>query len=222
MNSRDLDDDIEGVAAAHLRLLGHLDDLLESDLLDPARRSLLPGWTIGHVLTHLARNADGFRALFEGAGRGEVAAMYPGGFEQRTADIEAGALMPAAALVHDVRTAIWKLDAAWVGLSAAGWAGRGRLLNGDDVPVIVLPFRRWREVEIHHADLGLSGFTFDDWSDAYVAKELGDQLGRWRSRTPMGMSDLPLDIRPLSARRRLAWLLGRFTVEGVPEPGPWQ
>jgi hypothetical protein len=38
----------------------------------------------------------------------------------------------------------------------------------------------------------------------------------------MGMSDLPLAIRPLSARRRLAWLLGRFTVDGVPEPGSWQ
>ncbi|MET0910545.1 MAG: maleylpyruvate isomerase N-terminal domain-containing protein, partial [Ilumatobacteraceae bacterium] len=41
--------------------------------------SLLPGWTRGHVLTHIARNADSFVRLLEAAGRGEVVTQYAGG-----------------------------------------------------------------------------------------------------------------------------------------------
>jgi Mycothiol maleylpyruvate isomerase N-terminal domain len=52
---------------AHRRLLAtaiHVDDEI-------ARRpSRLPGWTVGHVVTHLARNADGHVRRLEGALRG--------------------------------------------------------------------------------------------------------------------------------------------------------
>ena len=41
--------------------------------------SLLPGWTRGHVLTHLARNADSQRHVLEAAVRGAPAERYPGG-----------------------------------------------------------------------------------------------------------------------------------------------
>ncbi len=39
--------------------------------------SQLPGWTRGHVLTHLARNADGFRNLMHWARTGTRTPMYP-------------------------------------------------------------------------------------------------------------------------------------------------
>jgi hypothetical protein len=43
--------------------------------------------------------------------------------------------------------------------------------------------RRWREVEFHHADLGL-GFTYADFSPAYVERELADAAPpRWGGRT---------------------------------------
>src|SRR5258708_2431063 len=48
------------------RLVGLTDD-------EARRPSLLPGWTVGHVLTHIARNADGLARMFTGAQRGEVA-----------------------------------------------------------------------------------------------------------------------------------------------------
>ncbi|TDB70584.1 maleylpyruvate isomerase N-terminal domain-containing protein, partial [Micromonospora sp. KC721] len=38
--------------------------------------SLLPGWTRGHVLTHLARNADGFVNLLTSARTGERIPQY--------------------------------------------------------------------------------------------------------------------------------------------------
>ncbi len=69
---------------------------------DEARQpSRLPGWTRGHVMTHLARNADGLRNLAEGAIAGEERAMYPSA-EQREADIEAGSGRPAAELHTDI------------------------------------------------------------------------------------------------------------------------
>lgn len=66
-----------------------------------------------------------------------------------------------------------------------------------------LPFRRWREVEIHHVDLNL-GYTPDDWPEDYVDAEL--------TRTVAGLA-------AGERRRLLAWLVGRV---GVPELGPWQ
>ena len=58
---------------------------------------------MGHVLTHIARNADGLRRMIEGARRGEQAMQYPGGMAQRNEEIDAGADRPAGALVEDVR-----------------------------------------------------------------------------------------------------------------------
>ena len=53
--------------------------------------SLLPGWTRGHVLTHLARNADGDGQPGAAARTGDGRPMYPGGARGAGADIEAGA-----------------------------------------------------------------------------------------------------------------------------------
>jgi maleylpyruvate isomerase len=61
--------------------------------LDPARLagpSRLPGWTRGHVLSHLARNADALVNLLTWARTGAEARMYASPAE-RTDGIEAGA-----------------------------------------------------------------------------------------------------------------------------------
>ena len=54
------------------------------------RPSLLPDWTVGHVLTHLARNADSMDRVLEAAERGDVVERYAGGGAGRDAEIEAG------------------------------------------------------------------------------------------------------------------------------------
>ncbi len=46
------------------------------DAADLAAASLLPGWTRGHVLAHVARNADGFVNLLTAARTGEALPMY--------------------------------------------------------------------------------------------------------------------------------------------------
>ena len=70
---------------------------------DVAEQSLLPDWTRGHVLTHIARNAEGITRTLDGALRGQAVPRYPLGQAGRTADIEAGAGRNVAELIVDVR-----------------------------------------------------------------------------------------------------------------------
>src|SRR5580700_8568204 len=64
--------------------------------------SLLPGWTRGHVLSHLARNAEGGTRLLGWARTGVPSFEYRS-VAARAAAIEAGAGRPAAVLTGDVR-----------------------------------------------------------------------------------------------------------------------
>ncbi len=68
---------------------------------DPGSPSLCEGWTRGHVLTHVARNADGLAALIRSAVDGTGETMYASE-EARDADIEAGADRSSAELLEDV------------------------------------------------------------------------------------------------------------------------
>src|SRR5580698_3421583 len=79
---------IAGCAAAHAALLADLDALTDDQARGP---SALPGWSVGHLLTHIARNADSVVRRLEGAIRGEVLTQYAGGVAGRQADIDAGA-----------------------------------------------------------------------------------------------------------------------------------
>ncbi len=79
---------VRGCVAAQAALNETLKGLTD----DVARRpSRLPGWSAGHLLSHVARNADSVVWRLEGAARGELRDQYPGGLEQRRDDIEAGA-----------------------------------------------------------------------------------------------------------------------------------
>src|SRR5829696_3219522 len=79
-------------------------------LEDPHAPSLCEGWTRGHVLTHVARNADGLAALVRSAVDGTGETMYASP-EARDADIEAGADRPVAQLVDDVERSAQALAA---------------------------------------------------------------------------------------------------------------
>ena len=65
---------IDGCLAAQATLLDALAGLAD----DAARRpSLLPDWTVGHVLTHIARNADSVVWRLEGAARANCGTSTP-------------------------------------------------------------------------------------------------------------------------------------------------
>ena len=84
--SADVTARIDAVVASTHALQHSLESLTDEQCREP---SLLPDWTRGHVLTHLARNADALRNLVHWARTGEKTRMYPSR-EARSADIEAG------------------------------------------------------------------------------------------------------------------------------------
>lgn len=190
---------------ASARLLATLHGLDDATARRPSR---LPDWTVGHVVTHLARNADSHVRMIEAAMAGRVADQYEGGLDGRAADIAAGAGRPAADLVADLDRAIDDLDATWGRVPLEVWAtGQGRMGNGELCPCAELPSRRWREVEIHRVDLGLGGEPAD-WPDAYVELEL-----------PKALAHLPDRLSPADRATLLAWLVGR--AEAPPGLPPW-
>jgi maleylpyruvate isomerase len=192
--------------AAHARLLTTVATITDEQVSAPSR---LPGWTIGHVLTHLARNADGHTRRLEGAMRGEDVARYPGGSAQREADISDGAARPPAGLLEDTRVAQLKLELAWDNSASANWPHPE--FRGDDLwPTAASPVRRLREVEMHHVDLGLE-YTPSDWPAAYVAWEL-----------PMLLASVPGRVHRLEDSIGLVvWLGGRGPVPKDIELDPW-
>lgn len=201
---------------AHTRLLAFLDALPASQ--DPRGDSLLPGWTIGHVLSHLARNADALAEMSLAAARGEQRLMYPTA-EAREDEINAGADRSLDALVDDVRISALALDQIWTELTDDGWRGNGITRIGL-TPVATLPWRRWREIEVHQSDLGL-GFSPLNWSADYVNQDLDRLIDDYREtpdrETREGekpqneASRAAWSPEVMSARpwQQVAWLLGR-------------
>jgi maleylpyruvate isomerase len=202
-------DDIHGAKAAHARLLATVDGL-DDDVV--ARPSLLPGWSIAMVVTHLAVNAESHRRIFEGAVIGEARTPYADGVD-RDELIAAGRSRPAAMVVAHLQAAVVALEAVWDELPEVLWGFAGIEPDGSPYPVAHLPFHRWRETEVHHADLGL-GYTTADWDPAYVELEIAATLAEQGDELP----PLPTD-RP--RHEVLAWLLGRSS-EGFPPIGPWR
>ena len=210
-----LNEHVVGCASAHQRLLASLENLTSEQC---RQDSLLPNWSRGHVLTHLARNADSHVHLLQSAVRGEVGKQYPS-IEKRNEDIENGAQRGAEDLIMDLRLSIYGLEAAWASANAKAWSGQGRTLRDSVIEMSSLVFLRWREVEVHHADLNI-GFGYDDLTPLYVRLEIDQQLMLWRARKPMGMTELPDVAKKLSPSQRLAWFLGRVEVDGLSKPEP--
>lgn len=212
--TNDVRRDLRGAALAHERLVDDLAGLTDEV---SRRSSLLPDWTVAHTLTHIVCNADSHVLMLQAACRGEVGVQYPGGMEQRNADIEAGVGRSAEALVVDVIESNARLEAAWLAMTNEGWEGEGLSVVGP-VPVNELPFRRWRETVVHHADLGLA-YSWREWPADFVRVELTRRTMEWASRKPMGLTMLPSIALGLSEHERVAWLLGRTIVDGLDAAG---
>jgi maleylpyruvate isomerase len=197
---------IELCLAAHDRLAARVELITDDQVRAPSQ---LPGWSVGHVLAHLARNADGHVRRLEGALQGKDVPRYPGGPAQRDADIGEGALRPAADIVADLDGARRRLELVWRDSAAAGWP-HPDVRGGDMWPTTASPARRLREVEIHHVDLGL-GYEASDWPDEYVTWEL-----------PMLLATVPHRVhRTDDARDLVAWLAGRRPVPTAVGLAPW-
>lgn len=146
------------LTTATQRLLGSTIVVTDEEWAGPSR---LPGWTRGHVATHVARQADALARLVDGAATGEPQPMYASP-EAREAEIEDGAQRTGLALQKDLDTSAERLTEAFermdrVDAAAAragtGWSTAVEMRGGLVVPARLLPVGRLFEVEIHHVDL---------------------------------------------------------------------
>ncbi len=167
------------MVVASTRYIGALSDLTDEDMRAP---SLLPRWTRGHVVTHVARNADALGNLLHWAETGVEHYMYPSD-EERDAAIEAGAGRSA----HDLRVdtaassgrliqAINELDVRHEDNLVARMPGQ-KPFPARDVATL-----RLIELQVHHADLGI-GFSHEDW-DTDFSELLLDRVLHDRAEEP--------------------------------------
>lgn len=209
---------LAGVWASHARL-----GALVAGLDDAAvrRPSSLPGWSVGHLLTHLARNADSHTGMVAAAGRGEAIQQYPGGGAQRGGDIASGAGRPVEALVADLLAAQRRLEQAWDATHVATWrSGYGLTASLGPTSLAGLVLLRWREVEVHTVDLGLSelgGPTWNDLPHAYLDHEWPWCVARLPARLPPGTSVLlaPGDRPSVAVRSELGPVGGAGQAAGA-------
>ncbi|MEU6801035.1 maleylpyruvate isomerase family mycothiol-dependent enzyme [Streptomyces neyagawaensis] len=159
--------DLDSVREATERLLTAVAKMDNAAVTQPSR---LPGWTRGHVLAHLARNADAIVNVLEGR------PMYVSG-EARDADIERDAPRPLDAQLTDLRDSANRFqDAAAV---PADWSRTVELRNGVTDEASRVPFRRWIEVELHHVDLDI-GYELEDLPEEFTQREINFLTERFR------------------------------------------
>lgn len=204
-----------------------------------AAESLLPDWSRGHVLSHLANNARGLSNLIDWALTGVQKDMYVS-VEQRGLDIENDSKRPGKEIVADFleQSKIFaeKLDRLIAGplLSEEVVLGNGSHVHPHEILTL-----RERELLVHLVDLGLD-YKANDWNLDWSIKTLKSvSAGKRKERVNFrlliagdhtwtmdqnGMTDIFGTPQSLAA-----WLMGRepddklVTSDGSPlgKPPLW-
>ncbi|MET7686091.1 maleylpyruvate isomerase family mycothiol-dependent enzyme [Streptomyces sp. NPDC005423] len=185
----------------------------------------LPDWSRGHVLAHLARNADALVNVLEGR------PMYASA-DARDLDIERDAPRPLDAHLADLRESAARFQSAGAA-PAADWSRTVELRNGVVDSASRVPFRRWIEVELHHVDLGI-GYELEDVPPEFTEREssflaerfaghpdvpathLSDGTRAWRTGRAADEPEVSVTGRPADL---LGWLCGRRDGSGLTVTG---
>jgi maleylpyruvate isomerase len=192
------DPDIDACRTSHRRLLTALAPLTDENFRSP---SLLPRWSRGHVVTHLANKTKTLVWVFEGPAKGEIRRQFPAEHDHDAA-AETGAARSAAELRSELTQSFALVEAAWDALDDGLWDRHGIVTPGARTMAEIVG-RHLRDVEVHHVDLDI-GYRVCDWPLHFVEGELTKRLRALSDRADH--ADL------------LAWLLGRAPA---PDLGPW-
>ncbi|CAM5573784.1 maleylpyruvate isomerase family mycothiol-dependent enzyme [Streptomyces abikoensis] len=161
--------DLASVREATDRFLSAAGTLDDAAVAAPSR---LPGWTRGHVMAHVARNADALVNVL--AGR----PMYASA-ESRDGDIARDAGRPLDAHLADLRESAARLSAQ--AALPADWSRTVVMRNGVTDRAARVPFRRWIELELHLVDLD-AGYELRDLPEEFTGREIAFLAERWSSR----------------------------------------
>ena len=189
---------LEVCLESHRRLLEGLAPLIDEDFLEP---SLLPRFTRGHVVTHLANKVKAHVLLFGGPAAGEIRRLHPAGYDAEVA-ANSGAGRSAAELRTDLEDSFELLQAAWDALDDGMWDQLGEMTAGPRTMTEIIG-HHLRNVEVHHVDLDI-GYRTSDWPTLFVEGELAKRLETLPSRADHA--------------NLLAWLLDRGRA---PDLAPW-
>lgn len=225
--------DVDRATAQLLTTVGRLTDA------EVAGASRLPAWSRGHVLAHIARNAESQINLLTWARTGVETPQYPNA-QARVDGIEAGAERPQAQQLVDVTETANRLAAYAADMPADAWLRTVRWTSGAEAPAARVMWSRLREVEIHHVDLD-AGYAPVHWPDAFTlrllrgtVREFGDRadVPAMLLRCPEVGHDLEIrggggDGEPCvvsgPAWAAAAWLIGRHdgtALTAAPPPLP--
>ena len=217
---------------ATAQLIGSAERLDDQAVREP---SSLPGWTRGHLLTHVARNADGLRNLLTWAATGERIDMYPDP-AKKDADIAEGATRTAAQLSTDLRESSQRFIEAAARMTPEQWTVRVERRVGGPQPAAKVPWWRLEETLIHHVDLN-TGYSPAHWPAQFTGPALEMATARFTDPSFGTVVETPFRVYAEDTARScgvgcdpagkdgvlvrgpeaalLAWLLGRSTGDGL-------
>jgi maleylpyruvate isomerase len=156
---------------ATIRLLETVGRLTDDDV---RQASLLPGWSRGHVLTHVARTADAMGNLLRWAQTGVPVPAYTSQ-QDRDSAIDAGAGRGVAELLTDLATSAGAFNAEVAAMPEQAWRRTVRVLDYPEFPAAQLLVRRLVEVELHHVDLD-TGYGPGDWPNQFAEMDLPEPM----------------------------------------------
>ncbi|MEV8564125.1 maleylpyruvate isomerase family mycothiol-dependent enzyme [Streptomyces sp. NPDC051322] len=181
------------------RLIAAVTELDNAAVAEPSR---LPGWSRGHVLAHIAHNADALGNVLAGLPMYESA-------EARDADIERDATRAAAVQLDDVRDSAARFRSR--AALPADWSRTVTLRNGVTDSAARIPFRRWVEVALHYVDLDI-GYELHDLPAEFTERQIDFLRQRFSADPAVAEVTGP----PVAL---LGWLSGRSDGSGLKAPG---
>lgn len=182
-------DTIAACRTSHRLLLASLAPLTDDDFRAP---SLLPRYSRGHVVTHIANKSKAHVLIFGGPAAGEIRQLHPDGYDPDLA-ADLGASRSAAELRSDLVQCFELLEATWDALDDILWDRLGMMAAGPRTMAEIVA-HHLRNVEVHHVDLD-TGHRPSDWPSILVEGELSKRLRSFPDRADHA--------------EILAWLLGR-------------
>jgi maleylpyruvate isomerase len=192
-------DTIEACRTSHRLLLVGLVPLTDDDFRAP---SLLPRYSRGHVVTHIANKSKAHILIFGGPAAGEIRQLHPNGHDPDLA-ADLGASRSAAELRSDLAQCFSLLEATWDAFDDILWDWQGIMAAGARTMAEIVA-HHLRNVEVHHVDLDI-GHRPSDWPPILVEGELSKRLRSFPDRADHA--------------EILAWLLGRAPAPEL--TGPW-